>query len=186
MERRHDGNLRAQMGDHPVIVGHGAIAQAIEDREDRLYFASGVSNSYETRESEYEREYQLLCSQRKDLRLVYFSSLLVFTSDRIYSRHKRAMEDFVKSHFPRWTIMRLGNITWATNPNQLFPFLKSFDESEPLDERYRYVLTEDEFRHWLSLIPEWNCEMNITGVRLKPIEILRIIKEANETADIVN
>ena len=34
-------------------------------------------------------------------------------------------------------------------------------------------LTKDEFLYWIDLIPEWNCELNVTGERLKPIEIAR-------------
>jgi hypothetical protein len=36
-----------------MIIGHGDIASVILDRIDRLYFASGVSNSAETDERAY-------------------------------------------------------------------------------------------------------------------------------------
>jgi hypothetical protein len=39
-----------------MIIGHGDIAGAILDRLDRLYFASGVSNSVSATEPEYARE----------------------------------------------------------------------------------------------------------------------------------
>ena len=52
------------------IVGHGDIASVLSDREDRIYFASGVSNSQETRESEYAREKTLLLQQEKIRHLV--------------------------------------------------------------------------------------------------------------------
>jgi hypothetical protein len=53
-----------------MIIGHGDIASAIIDRPDRLFFCSGVSNSGETRESEYTREYALLLNQPHDAHLV--------------------------------------------------------------------------------------------------------------------
>jgi len=39
-----------------MIVGSGDVASVLKDREDRVYFASGVSNSSETDESEYQRK----------------------------------------------------------------------------------------------------------------------------------
>ena len=60
------------------IIGHGDIASVLSDREDRIYFARGVSNSRETRESEYAREKTLLLQQEKIRHLVYFTSLSIF------------------------------------------------------------------------------------------------------------
>ncbi len=84
-----------------MIVGNGDIASVLVDREDVCFFASGVSNSQETRESEYKREEELLLTQNKDLRLVYFSSLAVFLNpDTRYAKHKRHMEELIKKTFP--------------------------------------------------------------------------------------
>ena len=46
-----------------MITGSGDIASVLPNREDLHFFASGVSNSQETRESEYEREEDLLLEQ---------------------------------------------------------------------------------------------------------------------------
>ena len=105
-----------------MIIGNGDIASAIKDRKDLLFFASGVSNSRETRESEYRREIDLLLKQDKNSHIVYFSSLCVFYSNSRYAQHKRYMEKLVKG-FRKWTIIRLGNITWGTNPHTLINFL---------------------------------------------------------------
>ena len=157
-----------------AIVGHGDIASALIDHPDRLYFASGVSNSARLHEREYQREVNLLASQGRSLRLVYFSSLCVFYSYTRYAKHKRNMEVWVKKLFPHWTIIRLGNITWGANPHTLINHLREhYINAEPVDiqDTYRYVVDREEFRHWLGLIPPWNCEMNITGRRLKVADI---------------
>ena len=65
-----------------MIIGRGDIASTIADvpnldRPDRIYFASGVSNSQETRESEYKREVQLLAKQDPTKHLIYFSSFVL-------------------------------------------------------------------------------------------------------------
>lgn len=156
-----------------MIIGHGDIASVLKDREDRVYFASGVSNSQEIRESEYEREIDLLSHQDPVRHLVYFSSLCVFYSDTRYAQHKRLMEDFVKEWFPHYTIMRLGNITWGENPHTLINYLRDHPSAEIRDV-YRYVVDKSEFLYWVDMIPPWNCEMNITGARMKVKDIMEI------------
>lgn len=154
-----------------MIVGHGDIAGILKDREDRVYFASGVSNSLETRESEYGRELSLILTQDLNRHLVYFGSLCIFYSDTRYAQHKRLMEDLVKMNFSHHTIVRMGNITWGKNPHTLINYLRNNKGAEIRDV-YRYVVDKDEFLHWIDMIPEWNCEMNITGRRLKVKDIM--------------
>lgn len=162
-----------------MIVGHGDIASVLEDRDNRIYFASGVSNSNETRWSEFKREFDLLLQQDRFSHLIYFSSLCVFYLDTIYSSHKKNMENMVKSSFNKYTIVRLGNITWGDNPNTIINFLRNkIKNNEPFEiqDTYRYIVNKEEFLHWINLIPEWSCEMNITGELLTINEIVRRIK----------
>ena len=155
-----------------MIVGNGDIASVLTDREDRLYFVSGVSNSQETRKSEYEREKKLLLSQDKYRHIVYVSTLAVFYTDTLYAQHKLRMEKLIKENFKHYTIIRIGNIDWGTNPNTLINYLRAHPEAEIRDV-YRYVIDKEEFLYWVNLIPEWPCEMNIVGTRMKVIDIWR-------------
>ena len=160
-----------------MIVGNGDIAGVLRevDRPGPLFFASGVSNSLETRGSEYQREKKLLAEQPTDLQIVYFGSLSVFYLDTMYTRHKLEMEALVKE-FPSYAIARIGNITWGDNPHTLINKLRSsLEKEEPMEIKnvYRYVVEKDEFLHWMRLIPKWNCEMNIPGRRMKVREILK-------------
>ncbi len=152
-------------------IGNGDIASALPERKDLLFFASGVSNSQETRESEYKRERDLLLEQPKDVHIVYFSSLAVLDGTSRYYQHKRDMEAMVKANFPLYTIVRLGNIDWGTNPHTLINYLKAHPNAEIRDE-YRYIVNKEELLYWLSLIPDWSCEMNIPGRRLKVKEVV--------------
>ena len=99
------------------IVGHGDIARVLNwecsKRPNTIFFASGVSNSQEIRESEYQREKDLLLKQSRDKRLVYFGSLSIFYSGGRYAKHKREMEELVMENFPKYCIIRLGNIDWG-------------------------------------------------------------------------
>jgi hypothetical protein len=158
------------------IIGHGDIASVLPDREDRIFFASGVSNSQETRESAYAREKTLLLQQEKIRHLVYFSSLSIFYSDTRYAQHKLEMETLVKANFSRYAIIRLGNITWGTNPHTIInSFRAKIQKDEPLVIRdaYRYVVDKDEFLYWVSMIPSWPCEISINGQRLSIEHILK-------------
>jgi len=157
------------------IIGHGDIASALQDDPGRLFFASGVSNSLETRESEYQREKDLLSRQTRDLQIIYFSSLAIFYLETRYTQHKMEMEALVKE-FPCYAIMRLGNITWGSNPHTLINALKGrVARGEPIEiqDATRYVIDKPEFLHWVGLIPKWNVEMNITGQPMKVTEIVK-------------
>ncbi len=153
-----------------MILGHGDIASALVDRPDRLYMAAGVSNSQCDDEAEYDREIALLEAQDTKNHLVYFSSLALFYGDTRYVRHKYQMEKLIKTWFPRYTIIRIGNITWGSNPHTLINYLKAHPEAEIRDE-YRFVVDQDEFLYWIGLIPSFSCEMNIPGRRLKVAQI---------------
>jgi len=86
------------------------------------------------------------------------------------------MEDLVRGGFFPSTIIRLGNITWGINPHTLINFIRNkIRTREPFEiqDVYRYVLEKDEFLHWIDLIPEWSCEMNIIGKRMKVKDIVR-------------
>ena len=159
-----------------VIIGHGDIAGVLPDRPDRLFFASGVSNSRETFEPAYQRERDLLMRQERGAHLVYFSSLCIFYADTRYAQHKRQMEYLVQCEFKQHCIIRLGNITWGTNPHTLINFMRgqlARGETLEIQEAYRYLVDEDEFLYWVRMVPNFACEMNIPGQRLKVVEIVK-------------
>ncbi|RJR28664.1 hypothetical protein C4564_04530 [Candidatus Microgenomates bacterium] len=171
-----------------MIIGHGDIAGALAklpkktSKEGWIFFASGVSNSNEMREDEYKREVSLLMQQDKNAHIVYFGSLCIYYSNSRYARHKRSMEKLVKTNFKRYTIVRLGNITWGKNPNTIINYFKKKErEGKKLEIRdvYRYIINKNEFLHWMKMVPNWSCEMNITGKRMKVAEIVKkyVIKQ---------
>lgn len=158
-----------------MIIGNGDIGSVIKDRKGFIFFASGVSNSRETDESEYQREEVLLLKQDPSQHLVYFSSLAIFSNDTRYLEHKRTMEKIVKNYFKHYTIVRLGNIDWGDNPHTLINYFRNQirkGETLEIKDEYRFIVDKDEFLYWMNLIPEWSCEMNIPGRRLKVKEVI--------------
>ena len=117
-----------------MIVGNGLIAKALADldTDDVIIFASGVSNSLETRISEFERENTLLqniISENPEKKLVYFSTLSIADATKqgnLYIQHKLAIEKYIQENCSNFVILRIGNIIGkGGNPNTLFNFLKN-------------------------------------------------------------
>lgn len=84
------------------------------------------------------------------------------------------MENKVKAAFPKYCIIRIGNITWGKNPNTILNHFKNNPNAE-IQEGYRYLIEKEEFLHWINLIPNFNTEMNLTGT-------LTTIKQVYERA----
>ncbi|WP_294199948.1 hypothetical protein [uncultured Chryseobacterium sp.] len=117
-----------------MIIGNGLIARSLQsmDTDDYLFFASGVSNSLETRISEFEREFSLLknsMEKHPECRLVYFSTLSVNDQSKqhsYYVLHKLKLEEYIRNNTSNHLILRIGNIVGnGGNPNTLFNFLKA-------------------------------------------------------------
>jgi spore coat polysaccharide biosynthesis protein SpsF (cytidylyltransferase family) len=81
----------------------------------------------------------------------------------------------IKLNFSKYTIIRIGNITFGNNPNTLINYLREHPNAKIRDE-YRYVIDKKELLHWIKLIPEWNAEMNCPGKMMKVIDIAKLIK----------
>ncbi len=115
-----------------MIIGKGLIAsQFLEvDREDVIFFASGVSNSSETRKEEFLRE-QKLVEETINLYwnklFVYFSTCSIYDSskyDSSYVLHKLHMEEVIKQKASKYLILRVSNaVGKGGNPNLLMNYL---------------------------------------------------------------
>ncbi|MYN43987.1 NAD-dependent epimerase/dehydratase family protein [Pseudoduganella sp. FT93W] len=124
-----------------MIIGNGLLAQACAPhfrlRDDVLVFASGVSNSRETRAEEYAREQAMLEEALKlDLFTVYFSSCSVHDAELAhtpYVQHKRAMEALITARSRQMAIIRLPQVVGSTpNPYTLTNYLnEQITEGKP-------------------------------------------------------
>jgi len=133
-----------------MIVGKGDIASILNDREGAIFFASGVSKSTETNESEFWREIELLDKQDKTKCLFYFSSITLDDMSKIgnqYLAHKRKMELLVKSNFKNYNIIRIGNISWGSNPNTFINYIKNkIKNGEPVEikDEFKYLIDKEQ------------------------------------------
>lgn len=117
-----------------MITGNGIMANALKfyDKEDVVFFASGVSNSLEKEVSEFEREISLLksvVSQNPGKKLVYFSTCSIYDPTKTespYVLHKLKIEKLITENCSDFIIFRVGNaVGRGGNPNTLINFLKS-------------------------------------------------------------
>jgi nucleoside-diphosphate-sugar epimerase len=114
-----------------MVIGKGLIASSFEKyslNDEVIIFASGVSNSLEMGESEYQREFDLLKSKIARNRLfIYFSTCSLFDKSQSNSRyviHKREIERFIRETGMPHIIFRLPIVVSnSTNKNTLTNFL---------------------------------------------------------------
>ncbi len=127
-----------------MIIGKGNIARALNDREGAIFFASGVSNSQCTDESQYQREKDLLkVLHNSYLSLFYFSSLALDTKLTRYYSHKIQMELLVKEHFKNYNIIRLGNLDWDENPHTFRNYIKNNPDA-PIRDEWKYMISKEQ------------------------------------------
>ncbi len=119
------------------IIGSGLIANSFKEHKFIEFpylvtvFSSGVSNSLETRRSEFLREKKLLNkvldNKASTDRFIYFSTLSVYDKtkqDSAYVNHKLEMEKIITQNFSNHLILRVPNIIGkGGNPTTLLNYL---------------------------------------------------------------
>lgn len=114
-----------------MIIGNGLIAKSFvnfKNQDDKIIFASGVSNSLEQNDLEYQREINLLKNtlrKNNDKKIIYFSTTSIFNTKSKYTNHKLKIEEFIIENFNNYCIYRLPQIVGkGGNRNNLINFLK--------------------------------------------------------------
>lgn len=136
-----------------MIVGNGQIATALNecDRDDMVFFASGVSDSTCREEQEFNKEKELLkaiLSKHRDKTIIYFGSCATSAPDypkNTYYQHKENMEDIIKKTTENYYIFRLPQLFGKLKKHKtLINFIYySMIENRPFEvytNAYRYVL----------------------------------------------
>lgn len=115
-----------------MIIGNGLIASLFTecDQENIIFFASGVSNSLETKKEEFLREENLIkktIAENPNKVFIYFSTCSIYDSSKAESQyvlHKLKMEQIIIQICPQYLILRLSNAVGnGGNPNLLMNYL---------------------------------------------------------------
>lgn len=124
-----------------MVIGNGLIAKAFDiykENGDVIIFASGVSDSSDLPDSEYQREVDtLMAYEQSQKHLVYFSTTGVYDPHRKnnkYIKHKLAIEKLIADNFERWTIFRLPNVIGkgGNSKTMVNYFVNAIKKSEPI------------------------------------------------------
>lgn len=107
-----------------MVIGNGMIANRFMDyKNDKniIIFSSGVSNSKDTVEKNFLREFYLLTQTIKNnpgKTIVYFSTCSVEDSDLALSQyvmHKKKIEKFIEQNVERYYLFRVSNLAGVSN-----------------------------------------------------------------------
>jgi nucleoside-diphosphate-sugar epimerase len=172
-----------------VVVGNGMLARAFgrfASDDSVVVFASGVSDSGQTRAAEFEREAALLRSFAGSPRkLVYFSTISVLDPSleaSPYIGHKLAMEALVVAALPRHVVFRLPNLVGHTpNPhtltNHLFDRIMRGETVRVFTRARRHLLdVEDAATLCSRMITDGVADNQVTNVHLgRPIDIPTLV-----------
>ena len=173
-----------------MIVGNGLIANLFknEDRENVVFFASGVSNSLETDKSAFLREENLI---RKTIKenpnkiFIYFSTCSIYDSSKngsSYVNHKLRMERWVEELCPRYLILRVSNaVGKGGNPNLLMNYLVNSVKEEKIINVHtlatRNLIDADDIKNiTLELIDQGRLNQIINVAYLENFSTLEILE----------
>lgn len=181
-----------------MIIGRGLLASLFieSDRNDTVFFASGVSNSLETRLEEFMREENLIIktiSENPGKIFIYFSTCSIYDSSKTgsdYVLHKLKMEQIIKKSCDKYLILRVSNaVGKGGNPNLLMNYLiRSINNNETINvhtKATRNLIDAEDIRNITFKLIEksdLNKIINVAYVQnYAIIEILEIIERFYDT-----
>lgn len=173
-----------------MIVGNGLIASLFTecDQENIIFFASGVSNSLETKKEEFLREENLIkktITENPNKVFIYFSTCSIYDSSKAESQyvlHKLKMEQIITQLCSQYLILRLSNAVGnGGNPNLLINYLvRSVKNSETINVHTKatrnFIDTEDIKNIVIQLIKNKNFNKIINVAYLENYTIIEILE----------
>lgn len=177
-----------------MIIGNGLIASLFtnNDRENIIFFASGVSNSLETRTEEFLREENLIkntITENAEKIFVYFSTCSIYDSSKTgsdYVLHKLKMEQLIKKLCINFLILRVSNaVGKGGNPNLLINYIiRAVNNNETINvhtKATRNLIDVDDIKNVTFDIidsQKLNRVVNVAYIKnYSIIEILEIIEQ---------
>jgi len=188
-----------------MVVGSGMLAKAFSSyikNENVVIYASGVSNSSENSDENFQREIGLLESciqENKHSLIVYFSTCSVnddSLKETKYVQHKKFIEEYIQNNTQKFIIFRLPIVIgYAKNNSTLFNFLKEKLSSNQdvfiQKNAYRYLVDIEDVSYVLSKIIDskefLNCIIDVSfSKKISVLEISKIIKKELQSNSKIN
>ena len=164
-----------------MVVGNGMIANTFKSYstdENIIIFASGVSNSKDTKQENYIREFNLLQQTIHNYTgktIVYFSTCSIEDKDLAlspYVIHKKKIEEFIRNNTENYYLFRVSNLAGVSNnPYTLLNyFIFNILREQPLTvwkNAYRNIIGVDDMfaiaNYFLQEKKEKNTIINIAN-----------------------
>lgn len=176
-----------------MIVGNGQLAQCFTpyDRDDTVFFASGVSNSNCKDANEFERESSLLTDclrKNKKKKIVYFSSCALSApgyEKNEYYNHKQEMEKKLQYLSNNYYIFRVPQLFGClkkhkTLINFLYNSILQQESFKVYSEAYRYVIEIEDLRRIVNVYLDHGETNSILDVanpfRYKVVDIVKMLE----------
>jgi len=166
-----------------MIIGNGLLASVFIDSDinydDFIIFASGVSDSKQTNQNEFNREKELVLKtlvENKELKFIYFSSILADISNNDYYNHKLEIENIIKDKSNNYIIFRVPQIIGRNgNKNNLVNFLKNAilkdDEITIFENVKRALLDIDDL---INIVNYCKDKVNSSVINISDVEKISV------------
>jgi nucleoside-diphosphate-sugar epimerase len=179
-----------------IIIGDGLLANAFQEiniSDDFILFASGVSNSNEINNDEFNREKFLIqnaITKYKSKIFIYFSSCDVIYADKLskaYYYHKLDMEKYIIENINKYYIFRLPQVIGKSKNKKLLInyFLDSINNNKEIiafSNAYKNIISTNSIltivRYIINIDTESNKIINIINPNYYSIrEIISTIEK---------
>jgi nucleoside-diphosphate-sugar epimerase len=175
-----------------MVIGNGLMGRTFSsftEYDEVVIFASGVSNSKEQNDYEFEKETTLLndtISKNKNKKLIYFSTVFIDNIKSKYYTHKKNMETIIVEKCQNYLIVRLPQVVgYCGNSNNLFNFLKNKincgDEIQIDKSAIRSLIdVDDVYKIVTNIIPKYSNQiLNLKGI--EDVYVSDIVEEMYNT-----
>lgn len=178
-----------------MVIGNGMIARHFSfysDCNDVVIFASGVSNSKETRPEPYTREQNLVehtLQQMPGCLFVYFSTASIADPTEqhsMYVQHKLYIEQLIVQRASRYIIVRASNVVGGPgNPHTILNFfvncIRQGDSFSLWQHTIRNLLDVDDLYKtvvaYINAPVAWNqTHLVVNPQSLSPLSIVKAIE----------
>lgn len=175
-----------------MVIGNGLMAQTFLDfknNQNVLIFASGVSNSMEYRQTEFNREFKLLKKtiiKYSKPKLIYFSTLSILdttVNNSLYIEHKLNLEEYIKTSSLNYLILRVSNAVGPQeNIHTIMNYLVNAVKSQTRIDIWLYaernLIDKDDVKLIVNhLLKENSCNKIVNIATNESILVTRILKQ---------
>ena len=166
-----------------MIIGRGMLANKFADYEydnNVVILASGVSNSKEVLQSEFDREERLIrevIHKYQDKIIVYFSTSSMYDPDSrssVYTLNKLKFEQLIIKHVKKFYIFRLTQIIGRSNNNTLINFLINH-----ISNGQEFMIWKNVTRNLIALEDVYNIINFIIKTQIMQNEVINIANPNN-------